>query len=121
MILTKTRKNLYKILFIRSVYIIDDIMDLTSDVNKTWQDEFEQFISHWEGETHSIMNRSLNNEECDNISALFTKGSDGLLLRKPVDISNDEIFSRLEQLNGKLGSILAMACTSSELETIKKF
>jgi len=97
-----------------------DIMDFNSDVKKNWWNEFEQFISDWEGQTHSIMEKSIDNEECDNISALFTKGSDGLLLRKPVDISNDEVFSRLEQLNGKLGSVLAMACSSSEIKTTKK-
>ena len=51
-------------------------MDLTSDVNKTWQDEFEQFISHWKGETHSIMNRSLNNEECDNMKCVVVGTDD---------------------------------------------
>ena len=96
-------------------------MDINVDAEKNWFDELEQFISRWEMETQTIKDKSLNPEECDNISALFHKDSDGLLVRRPVGISDEEIFSRLERLDGKLGSVLAMACTSSELETTKKF
>ena len=96
-------------------------MDINVDAEKNWFDELEHFISRWEMETQTIKDKSLNPEECDNISALFHKDSDGLLVRRPVGISDEEIFSRLERLDGKLGSVLAMACTSSELKTTKKF
>ena len=95
-------------------------MDINVDVEKNWLDELERFISRWEMETQTIKDKSLNPEECDNISALFHKDSDGLLVRRPVGISDEEIITRLERLDGKLGSVLAMACTS-ELKTVKKF
>ena len=95
-------------------------MDFNVDVEKNWLDEMEQFISRWEMETETIKNKSLDPEECDNISALFHKDSDGLLVRRPVGISDEEIITRLERLDGKLGSALAMVCTSSELKTTIK-
>jgi hypothetical protein len=83
-------------------------------------DEFERFISKWEMETNSIKEKSLAPEECDHISSLFHKDSDGLLVRRPVGVSDEEIINRLDRLDGKLDSVLAMACTSSELTTLKK-
>jgi hypothetical protein len=94
-------------------------MDFNVDVERNWLDELEQFISRWEMETKSIKDKSLDAEECDHISALFHKDSDGLLVKRPVGISDEEIVKRLEKLDGKLGSVLAMACTS-ELKTVKK-
>jgi len=96
-------------------------MSFEVDAEENWPDELEKFISHWEQETETIKERTLDPEECDNISALFHKDSDGLLVRRPVGISDEEIITRLERLDGKLGSALAMVCTSSELKTTKKF
>jgi len=95
-------------------------MDFSSDVKKDWWDEFEKFISRWEGETQSIMEKSLNPEECNKINDIFHRDSDSIMVRRPADISDEEIITRLEELDGRLNSVLAMACTS-ELKTVKKF
>lgn len=93
---------------------------MEADVERNWLDELEEFISHWERETEIIKERTLDPEECSKISDVFHRNSDGLLMRRPVGISDDEIFTRLERLDGKLSSALAMVCTS-ELKTVKKF
>jgi len=95
-------------------------MSTESDVEENWLDELEKFISHWERETETIKERTLDPEECNKISDVFHRDSDGLLVRRPVGISDDEIFTRLERLDGKLSSALAMVC-ASELKTVKKF
>ena len=96
-------------------------MSFEVDAKGNWLDELEKFISHWEQETESIRQRSLDLDECNNITDVFHRDSDGLLVRRPVGISDEEIFTRLERLDDKLGSTLAMVCTSSELKTTKKF
>ncbi len=93
---------------------------MESDVERNWLDELERFISRWEMETETIKDKVLDPEECDNISTLFQKDSDGLLVRRPVGISDEQILTRLERMDSKLSSVLAMACTS-ELKTVKKF
>lgn len=95
-------------------------MNMDADVERNWLDELEEFISHWERESEIIKERTLDPEECSKISDVFHRNSDGLLMRRPVGISDDEIFTRLERLDGKLSSALAMVCTS-ELKTVKKF
>ena len=96
-------------------------MSLESNDEKSWLNELEKFISHWEQETESIRQRSLDLDECNNITDVFHRDSNGLLVRRPVEISDEEIFTRLERLDGRLNSVLAMVCTSSELKTVKKF
>jgi hypothetical protein len=86
-----------------------------------WLEELEQFISHWEQEAELLKEKQLDLNECNEITDVFHSNSDGLLVRRPVEISDEEIFTRLERLDGKLGSALAMACASSELKTVKKF
>ena len=87
-------------------------MNMDADVERNWLDELEKFISHWERETETIKERTLDPEECNKISDVFHRDSDGLLVRRPVGISDDEIYTRLEKLDGKLNSTLAMVCTS---------
>ena len=96
-------------------------MNMESDIERDWFNELEKFISHWEQETKTIKERTLDPNECSEITDVFHRDSDGLLVRRPVGISDEEIFTRLERLDGKLGSALAMVCTSSELKTVKKF
>lgn len=96
-------------------------MDLEPDVKKNWLNELENFISHWEEETKTIKDQTLDPEECYRISDVFHKDSDGLLVRRPIEISDDEIYTRLEKLDGQLNSALAMSCTSSELKSTKRF
>lgn len=91
------------------------------DNKQHWLEELEQFISHWEQETELIKEKQLELDECNEITDVFHRNSDGLLVRRPVEISDEEIFTRLERLDGKLSSALAMVCTSSELKTVKKF
>jgi len=95
-------------------------MNMDADVERNWLDELEKFISHWERESEIIKERTLDPEECSKISDVFHRDSDGFLMRRPVGISDDEIFTRLERLDGKLSSALAMVC-ASELKTVKKF
>lgn len=96
-------------------------MNMESDIERDWFNELEKFISHWEQETETIKERILDPNECSEITDVFHRDSDGLLVRRPVEISDEEIFTRLERLDSKLSSALAMVCTSSELKTVKKF
>ena len=95
-------------------------MNMESDIERDWFNELEKFISHWEQETETIKERTLDPNECSEITDVFHRDSDGLLVRRPVGISDEDIYTRLERLDGKLSSALAMVCTSSELKTVKK-
>jgi len=81
---------------------------------RIWRHELEKFISHWERETETIKDRSLDLDECSKISDIFHKDSNGLLVRRPVGISDEEVYTRLEKLDNKLNSALAMVCGYSE-------
>lgn len=96
-------------------------MNMESDIERDWFNELEKFISHWEQETETIKERTLYPNECSEITDVFHRDSDGLLVRRPVGISDEDIYTRLEKLDNRLGSALAMVCTSSELKTVKKF
>ena len=95
-------------------------MGFEFDVEKNWLDELERFISLWEQETETIRQKTLDIKQCNDIAEVFHRGSNGLLIRRPVGISDEEIYTRLEKLDGKLNSVLAMVC-SSELKTTKRF
>lgn len=95
-------------------------MSFDSDIHKNWLEELERFIYLWEQEAESIKQKTLNLNECNDIAEVFQRGSNGLLVRRPLGISDEEIYSRLEKLDGKLNSVLAMAC-KSELKTTKRF
>ena len=84
-------------------------MILESDVSENWKNEFENFISHWEKEVEILKGRTLDLDECCRISDLFRKDRDGLLINKPLELS-DEIFLKFDQLDNKLCSALAMVC-----------
>ena len=88
-------------------------MQIDGSVEK-WREEVEHFIAHWEHETESIKQRMLHPDECTKISDLFHKDSDGLLVKRPVVIADNEVFSRLERLDDKLNAALAMSCTTSK-------
>ena len=79
-----------------------------------WLAEVESFIKYWEQATEEIQSRSLHPGECNDISEMFQQDSDGLLLRRPVGVSEQEILDRLEQLDSKLNSSLAMVCTTHQ-------
>ena len=89
-------------------------MNMDADVERNWLDELEKFISHWERETETIKERTLDPEECNKISDVFHRDSDGLLVMRPVGISDDEIFTRLERLDGKISSIATNRCFSTK-------
>jgi alpha-N-acetylglucosamine transferase len=84
---------------------------MESDERKHWRSELEHFIAHWEQETEQIKEKILNPEECSKISKCFHNDSNGLLVRKPVDIADTSYFNRLNELDSKLNSALAMVCT----------
>jgi hypothetical protein len=83
----------------------------------SWQEEFDNFIAHWEEETRIIRDKTLELEECHKISSIFREDQDALLMRRPPGVS-EEIFLKLEELENKLNSTLAMACTFNELGKI---
>ena len=88
-------------------------MNMEPDVKKDWLDELENFISHWEQETEIIKDKTLDFEECCRITDVFRDDWDGLLLKRPPGMADDD-FLRLEQLDNKLNSALAMVCGSPE-------
>ncbi len=78
-----------------------------------WNNEFEKFMTHWEHEAEKLKDTTLDLEGCCKISDVFHKDWDGLLIRKPEEVS-DDILLRIEQLDSKLNSTLAMVCSCSE-------
>ena len=96
-------------------------MSMELDRKQQWLEELDRFILHWEQETEILKAKQLDISQCDEITDNFHSNSDGLLLQKPADIDDEIIFSRLEKLDGKLHSVLAMACTSEMKTTIKNF
>jgi hypothetical protein len=87
-------------------------MDTHKVEKDKWLSEVEQFIDYWEHAAEEIQERALHPDECSDISEMFQQDSDGLLLRRPVDVSEHEILTRLDQLDSKLNSSLAMVCTT---------
>ena len=95
-------------------------MSIEFNFEKSWMEELDNFISSWENEVEIIRQKSLDLDQCNTISEMFQKSSNGLLIRRPAGLSDEEIFSRLEQLDNKINSVLAMACCS-EIKTTKRF
>ena len=87
---------------------------MDSEIEKIWLEEVERFISHWEQEAESIKLQSLAPDECGKISDNFHKKSNGLLVRRPVALPDGDILKRIENLDNKLNSTLAMACKAPE-------
>ena len=81
-----------------------------SDIEKKWLSDLEGFISHWEQETEMIKHRVLNPDECWEISRSFQENCQSLLVRKPVGM-HDDVLSKIERLDDKLNTSLAMVCT----------
>jgi hypothetical protein len=79
------------------------------DVKKSWLEELETFIARWEQETQMIQAKTLDLEECHRISHAFYEDEDVLLVKRPPGVS-DDVFLRLEELENKLNSTLAMVC-----------
>jgi len=111
----------YEILIYEMSICYLDHMSVEWDIKKIWLNEFENFIVRWEHETGLLKQQMLDPEECLQISDNFKKELDGLLVKKPLIISDDDISKRWERVDGKLNSILAMVCASSEIKTTKKF
>jgi len=81
------------------------------DYQRDWHIQVEDFISRWENETVMISRQTLNPDECGKISEHFHRDFNGLLVRRPPGSADNDVVSRLEELNSKLGSSLAMACS----------
>jgi hypothetical protein len=77
-----------------------------------WLSEVEQFFSYWEKANEEIQERSLHPKECSDISEMFQQDSDGLMLRRPVSVSETEVLARIDLLDSKLNSSLAMVCST---------
>jgi hypothetical protein len=93
---------------------------MEDDVETLWLREFESFVSHWEQETESIKERAIETKECSKISDGFHRDSDGLLARRPGGLSGNEVFSRLDKLDHKLNSALAMVCYCQDNSLLKR-
>ena len=89
-------------------------MDAHKVEKDTWLSEVKQFINYWEHTTDEIQERALLPDECSDISEMFQQNSDGLMLRRPVGVSEHEILTKLDQLDSKLNSSLAMVCTTHQ-------
>ena len=76
-----------------------------------WLSEVEQFFRYWEQANEEIQERSLHPDECSDITEMFQQDSEGLLLRRPVGVSDQDILTRLDTLDSKLTSSLAMVCS----------
>ncbi len=85
-----------------------------SEIQKNWLTDMQNFISHWEGEAESISQKDLNPDECTKLSNDFRKEWNGLMLRRPMDLSEQEFTTTLKKLDNKLNSNLAIACKSYE-------
>jgi hypothetical protein len=95
-------------------------MTLEANAGQTWMKELQDFISHWEQESEEIKERKLNQKECFTISESFQRDRDGLLARRPVGLSDEEVLLRLKPLDGKLNSSLAMALSSTPDKNIMR-
>ncbi|MCK5260941.1 MAG: hypothetical protein KAJ44_02055 [Thermoplasmatales archaeon] len=93
-------------------------MAIPSDVEGNWRNEVEKLFSHWEQETEIIKDMTIDMEECSRVSDGFHREWNGLLVRRPVGLTDDEVYTKLEKLDNKLNSTLAMACRSTEDDSI---
>jgi len=85
-------------------------MDFES--NERWYAELEEFISRWENEAEELKQKKLSTDECTMISKMLQKGEDELLLKRPAGFSDLTVSHKLDDLDKKLNSSLAMALTS---------
>ncbi len=65
---------------------------------------------HWEIETAHMKNQTIEPSECQRISDHFHKDVDGLLVRCPPGPAHSSEISRLQALDNKLSTTIAMAC-----------
>ena len=77
-----------------------------------WLSEVEQFFKYWEKATEEIQERSLHPDECSDISEMFQQDSNGLMLRRPPSVSEADVLVRIDMLDSKLNSSLAMVCST---------
>jgi hypothetical protein len=82
------------------------------DGEQQWLEEFDHFIFYWEQEAELSKEKQLSLSKCNEITDIFHKNSDGLLIKKPGHITEKEILTRLQQVNEKLNCVLAIACAS---------
>lgn len=92
---------------------------MQKDGRQQWLEEFDHFVFFWEQEAELLKEKQLSLSKCNEISDVFHKNSDGLLINRPGDIGQEEILTRLDKVNDKLNCVLAMAC-ASEIKTVKK-
>jgi hypothetical protein len=92
--------------------MIIDLMVINNVEKEKWLAEVEQFIKYWEQAAEEIQVRTLHPDECSDISEMFQQGSEVLLLRRPIGISEHEILIKIDQLDANLKSLLAMVCTT---------
>jgi len=85
-------------------------MELTDE--EKWSLDLQQFISHWEKEVDGLQEKQLDSDECGEIVEQFHKTKDMLLCQRPVNLTDDNVLSKLEPLTNKLDNSLAMALCS---------
>ncbi|MFH1101275.1 MAG: hypothetical protein V1726_04485 [Methanobacteriota archaeon] len=84
--------------------------------DETWMQDLQEFISYWEKEVDVLKERKLDSEECCEIADLFHRDRDLLLCRRPTNVFEEEVVSRLLPLTSKLDVSLAMALCSIKLK-----
>lgn len=89
-------------------------MDSQPLEGENWYAEVEDFFVRWNEEADSIKEKVLDSIECSAITKMYHKNQDDLLLRRPVDLADQTLMRRFEELDNKIQSSLAMAlCTKS--------
>ena len=66
-------------------------MNIGIDVEETWLKELNDRIMHWEKEAETLMEKKIDSEECNEISAAFQREFNGLLSRKPVGVDDAKV------------------------------
>ena len=88
------------------------VVHMESSSEENWVKDLHEFVSHWEEKVANIKEKRLGSQECTEIADLFQKDQEVLLSRRPVGVSDDHVFVKLQPLANKLDASLAMALCS---------
>jgi hypothetical protein len=82
---------------------------MTMNTERNGVNDLDTFIEHWEKEVERLKEQTLGFDECCKISDGFHRDWNGLLVRRTTSLSDNE-YIRLQELDTKLNSALAMVC-----------
>ena len=102
--------------FVRNFYLLEgyiiSVGSMTMNPEHTGVNDLDTFIAHWEREVERLKEQALEFDECCKISDGFHRDWNGLLVRRTTSLSDNE-YIRLQELDTKLNSALAMVCRCS--------